>query len=171
MRLASVRCVTLVVKTPVTRLTNYSAKLQASHVPDDKPGYFLRAFLGAARVLVAGVAMLKSSSFLPDFSAAASHRGFSPRPAQVSVGFSGLRYFGATAPRAPPRPPFALNPLVANRSSLPSWAWRVRRSSRALVLRAASTCSLSFDSLSIDIDLRFIGDFMGNHCQCCAQSI
>src|SRR6202011_3829646 len=51
--------------------------------------------------------MTKSSSFLPDLSAAASHRGFSPRPAQVSLGFSGLRYFGATFPLAPrPKAPF-----------------------------------------------------------------
>jgi hypothetical protein len=105
--------------------------------------------------------MLKSSSFLPDFSAATSHRGFSPRPAQVSVGFSGLRYFGATAPRGPPRPPLARDPSVVRRSSLPSWSCIARRSSMTLVLRAASTCSLSFDNLSIDIDLRFIGGFMG----------
>src|SRR5262249_27919961 len=55
------------------------------------------------------------------------------------------------------------------RSRLPSWAWRVRRSSVTLVLRAASTCSLSFNSLSIDIDLRFIGVFMGVYCPCCAS--
>jgi hypothetical protein len=135
--------------------------------PDDKRGYFRRTFLGAARPLFPGAAMLKSSSFLPDFSAAASQRGFSPRPAQVSLGFSGLRYFGATEPRAPPRPPLAPDRLVASRSSLSSCSWTARRSSTTLLLRAASTCSLSFDSLSIGIDLRF----MAVHFRCCARSI
>src|SRR5258706_14150287 len=83
------------------------------------PTYFRRAFFGAARPLFTGTVILKSSSFLPDFNAAASHRGFSPRPAHVSVGFAGLRYFGATGPRMPPRPPIARDP-VARRSSLPS---------------------------------------------------
>ena len=39
----------------------------------------------------------KSSIRLPDFSSAASQRGFLPRPAQVSDGRSGFRYFGTTA--------------------------------------------------------------------------
>jgi hypothetical protein len=65
---------------------------------------------------------LKSSSFLPVFSAAASHRGFSPRPAHVSVGLSGLRYLGATAPRRPPRTPLPRAPLAARRSNLLSWS-------------------------------------------------
>ena len=82
--------------------------------------------------------MIKSSSFLPDLIAAVSHRGFSPRAAHVSAGFSGLRYFGATAPRAPPRPALARNPFVASRSNLPSWSWTDRRSSMTLVLRATS---------------------------------
>jgi hypothetical protein len=38
----------------------------------------------------ADVAMAKCSNFLPDLSAAMSHRRFSPRPAHVSLGFSGL---------------------------------------------------------------------------------
>src|SRR5262250_1855704 len=63
--------------------------------------------------------MIKSSSFLPDLSAAASHRGFSPRPAHVSMGFSGLRYFGATFPLAPrPTAPFARPLLASTRDSL-----------------------------------------------------
>ena len=63
---------------------------------------FGRAFLAA---VLAEAAMAKCSSFLPALSAAASHRGFSPRPAHVSDGFSGLRYFGAIfPPRAPGRP-------------------------------------------------------------------
>jgi len=38
----------------------------------------------------------KSSSFFPDRSCAASQRGCFPRPAHVSCGCSGLRYFGNT---------------------------------------------------------------------------
>jgi hypothetical protein len=52
-------------------------------------------------VFLAG-ATLKSFSFPPALRAAVTHRGFNPRPAQVSAGFSGLRYFGSTLPRAPP---------------------------------------------------------------------
>jgi hypothetical protein len=68
--------------------------------------FTLRTFLGAFFVVCA---MLKCSSFLPALIAAASQSGFSPRPAQVSLGFSGLRYFGATGPRAP-----SLSPLERN---------------------------------------------------------
>jgi hypothetical protein len=50
--------------------------------------YFRRAFFGAARPLFTGAVILKSSSFLPVFSAAASHRGLSPRPAHVSAGLT-----------------------------------------------------------------------------------
>src|SRR5438034_1080216 len=83
------------------------------------PTYFRRPFFGAAgRPLFTGAVILKCSSFLPVFSAAASHRGFSPRPAHVSAGFSGLRYFGATGPRAPPRPPLPRDPPAATRSNL-----------------------------------------------------
>src|ERR1700693_4138151 len=66
-------------------------------------GYFLADFF-ALRIFMppfafdaAAPAIRKSSGFLPDLIAAASHRGFNPRPAQVSPGFSGLRYLGATA--------------------------------------------------------------------------
>jgi hypothetical protein len=121
-----------------------------------EPSYFFRAFLGA-RAFLPGAAMLKSSSFLPEFSAAASHRGFSPRPAHVSAGFAGLRYFGATGPRVPPRIPFKRNPLVVRRDSFVSWSCTARRSSIIFELRTASTWSLSFDNLPIDIDLRFMG--------------
>jgi hypothetical protein len=61
-------------------------------------GYFFADFLALRVVLppfaldAAAPAMRKSSAFLPDLIAAVSQRGFNPRPAQVSVGFSGLRY-------------------------------------------------------------------------------
>ena len=42
----------------------------------------------------ADFSMRKSSSFLPSFNAAASHRGWAPRPAQVSP--PGPRYFAGT---------------------------------------------------------------------------
>jgi hypothetical protein len=58
----------------------------------------LRVFLATFFLLAPWAAMLKYSSFLPAFIAAVSHLGLSPRPAQVSPGFSGLRYFGATVP-------------------------------------------------------------------------
>ena len=50
-------------------------------------------------LLIAYAACLirKSSIRLPDFNCAASQRGFLPRPAQVSDGRSGFRYFGTTA--------------------------------------------------------------------------
>lgn len=87
--------------------------------PVRKPNYFLRDFLATARTFLPLPLMLKSSSFLPCLSAAASQRGFRPRPAQVSAGFSGLRYFGGTAPLGPPRTP--LRPDPERCESLPSW--------------------------------------------------
>src|SRR5206468_5729335 len=48
-------------------------------------------------ITYAACLILKSSIRLPDFSCAASQRGFLPRPAQVSDGRSGFRYFGTTA--------------------------------------------------------------------------
>src|SRR6266403_5851860 len=86
------------------------------------PTYFRRAFFGAARPLFTGAVILKSSSFLPVFSAAASHRGLSPRPAHVSAGLSGLRYLGGTAPRTPPRTPLPRGPPAPRRSNLLSWS-------------------------------------------------
>jgi hypothetical protein len=50
-------------------------------------------------------AIKKSSCFFPDLIAVVNHRGFNPRPAQVSLAFFGLRYLGATDdPFTPPRP-------------------------------------------------------------------
>src|SRR5262249_46646416 len=114
----------------------------------------LRTFLGVFFVACFAVcAMLKCSSFLPPLIAATSQRGFSPRPAQVSLGFSGLRYFGATGPRTPS--PLERDWEVENRESLARVACKVRRWSATLVRRMVSTWSLSVDSLSIDIDFRF----------------
>ena len=48
------------------------------------------------------LATAKSPSFfLPPLSAATSHRGLLPLPAQVSLGFAGLRNFGVKARRLP----------------------------------------------------------------------
>src|SRR5260221_10373559 len=117
----------------------------------------LRTFLGAFFVACfAFCAMLKCSSFLPALIAAASQRGVSPRPAQVSLGFSGLRYFGATGPRTPS--PLERNWEVESRESFVISASRVRRSFATLLCRAVPTWSLSFVSLSMDIDFRFISD-------------
>src|SRR5467141_1790978 len=49
----------------------------------------------------------KSSADFPPLIAAVNHFGLNPRPAQVSSGFCGLRYFGATGPLSPnPEPLF-----------------------------------------------------------------
>jgi hypothetical protein len=94
----------------------------ALHGDDNfSPTYFGRAFFRYRPAPFSGAAILKSSSFLPVFNAAASHRGFSPRPAHVSSGLSGLRYFGATAPRRAPRTPLPRDPF-ARRSNLLSWS-------------------------------------------------
>jgi hypothetical protein len=137
---------------------NLERILVADWISSAGPSYFLRVFFGTW-TFVPRAAMLKCSSFLPDFSAAASHRGFSPRPAHVSAGFAGLRYFGATGPRTPP--PFERNPFVERRSNLPSWPRTARRASITLELMTASISLLSFDSLSIDIDFRFMTSTTG----------
>src|SRR5450432_2934462 len=94
-------------------------------------------------------AMAKSSIFLPDLIAAASQRGFNPRPAQVSAEFSGLQYLGATEPYLT-RPPvgFFPCPYPPSFDSSPSRAWRC---SDTLTASIASTSPFSFTSLSIDI--------------------
>jgi hypothetical protein len=53
------------------------------------------AFLRPLAFDSADSVMRKSSIFFPALIAAVSHRGFNPRPAQVSLGSSGLRYLGA----------------------------------------------------------------------------
>src|SRR6266436_9729165 len=114
-------------------------------------------FTGFAAASLPVPPILKSSSFLPDLSAAASHRGFSPRPAQVSLGFSGLRYFGATFPLAPrPKADFDRPPPDSKRVSLASSDSRVRRSSETLAPKTASILPRRPTSASIDIDFKFI---------------
>jgi hypothetical protein len=74
----------------------------------------LRAFLRPfALDEVVTPAIAKSSMFFPDLMAAVSQRGFKPRPAHVSAGFSGLRYLGATEPLAPPRPNASYKAIAA----------------------------------------------------------
>jgi hypothetical protein len=68
---------------------------------DPLDGYFLLRALPRAPFDL-GAEIAKSSILPPPLSAAASQRGLSPLPAQVSEGFSGLRYFAATGP--PRRP-------------------------------------------------------------------
>jgi hypothetical protein len=64
-----------------------------------------RVFLVLAAEALSAPGIKKSSCFLPPLIAAVSQRGLRPRPAQVSAGFSGLRYLGATGPnRRQPRP-------------------------------------------------------------------
>jgi len=54
----------------------------------------------------------KSSADFPPLIAAANHFGLNPRPAQVSSGFCGLRYFGGTGPLTPNPEPLVPGILV-----------------------------------------------------------
>src|ERR1700732_1495934 len=102
------------------------------------------------------LAMRKSSIFLPDLIAAANHRGFKPRPAQVSAGLSGLRYFAATLPRAPhPKAAFARAPPWT-RVSFASSDSTVRRCAMTLALSAEATRFRRSIRRSTDIDFKFI---------------
>jgi len=79
----------------------------------------------------------KSSADLPPLIAAVNHFGLNPRPAQVSSGFCGLRYFGGTGPLSPnPEPTFRKVLLPCNRLSFPSSDLIARR--RSIILRARS---------------------------------
>jgi hypothetical protein len=70
----------------------------------------------------------KSSADFPPLIAAVNHFGLNPRPAQVSSGFCGLRYFGATGPLTPnPEPLFRGALAPCNRASLASSDSSVRR--------------------------------------------
>jgi hypothetical protein len=61
----------------------------------------LRAFLPFTDAFAPAPSIAKSSIFLPSLMAAASQRSFNPRPAQVSEGLSGLRYFALGAALLP----------------------------------------------------------------------
>jgi hypothetical protein len=123
-------------------------------------GYLFADFLALRVVLppfaldAAAPAIRKSSAFLPDLIAAVSQRGFNPRPAQVSVGFSGLRYLGATAPYT--RATFEVDFPPSKRPSFESSDSSVRRCSTTLEESIASTCPFSATSFSIDIDFNAI---------------
>ena len=66
-----------------------------------------------------GPAIRKSSTSCAAFSAETSQRGLRPRPAHVSLGFSRLRYFGATGPYPVPSAR-TLPPELPKRESFPS---------------------------------------------------
>jgi hypothetical protein len=87
-------------------------------------------------------AMRKSSCFFPDFMAAVNHRGFNPRPAQVSVAFSGLRYLGATAdPFSPPRPDLACQSFLRTRLTLCATLTLNGRPSGAIITGRRGRCA------------------------------
>src|SRR5262249_44746076 len=81
---------------PLGRRCTYSAR-----------GLHLRAVRAFLRPFTFGEgltpAIRKSSGFFPVLIAAVSHRGFNPRPAHVSLGFSGLRYLSTMSPLTPAR--------------------------------------------------------------------
>src|SRR5271167_3884581 len=113
---------------------------------------FLRGFLASFPL----PEIAKSSIFFPDLIAAASQRGFSPRPAHVSAGFSGLRYFGATFPLTPRPMDFERVPPDSNRLSFASSVSSARRSSDTFDASSASMRPFSPTSASIVIDFKFI---------------
>jgi hypothetical protein len=70
----------------------------------------------------------KSSADFPPLIAAVNHFGLNPRPAQVSSGFCGLRYFGGTGPLTPnPEPLFRSVLAPCNRLSFASSDSSARR--------------------------------------------
>jgi hypothetical protein len=77
----------------------------------------LRALFGLVAFLDGTAPRIrKSSADLPPLIAAVNHFGLNPRPAHVSSGFCGLRYFGGTGPLTP-------NPEPAFRGVLPWNRW------------------------------------------------
>jgi hypothetical protein len=99
---------------------------------------------------LAALSIAKYSRFLPFLISAAIQRGIAPRPAQVSDGFFGFRYLGATfrpfvlLTRLPVVPDHVLSPKAAR--SFFNWA--------AFLERALPILSRSFNSASTDIDAR-----------------
>ena len=133
---------------------------------------FLRGVTFGGGVTTLGIK--KSSTFFPIFIAADSHRGLSPRPAQVSLGFSGLRYFGATGALAPRREPdFEPADPAWKRVSFDSSASKARRWSVTLAPKVSLTCSRRATSWSIDIDFKFMllrSIHGGRLARCCTGS-
>src|SRR5260370_28193651 len=67
----------------------------------------LRALFGLVAFFDATAPRIrKSSANFPPLIAAVNHFGLNPRPAPLSSGFCGLRYFGATGPLSPNAQPF-----------------------------------------------------------------
>src|SRR5260370_18180392 len=82
----------------------------------------------------------KSSADLPPLIAAVNHFGLNPRPAQVSSGFCGVRYFGGTGPLSPnPEAAFRCVLAPCNRLSFASSGSSGRRCSVTLLSSAPST--------------------------------
>jgi hypothetical protein len=129
-----------------SRIGKGLGRTEARGPPGTEPpsAYFLdlrtfRVFLVglAADAFATAPGIKKSSSFLPDLMAAASHLGLRPRPARVSAGFSGLRYLGATEPIRSVRPNLeAFPPLVKPAGDGRQLCWPTVygwRSGRALI--------------------------------------
>src|SRR5262249_19143984 len=95
----------------------------------------------------------KSSRRPPRLSSAASQRGGRPRPVQGSLGFSGLRDFGATRPRGPLPPIFGGLPRTERFFSLDSSSLRAPA---ILAFSSASTLSRSSIRRSRLIDFNCI---------------
>src|SRR6266566_6264255 len=89
----------------------------------------LRALFGLLAFFEATAPRIrKSSADFPPLIAAVNHFGLNPRPAQVSSGFSGLRYFGGTGPLSPnPEPLFRSVLATCSRVSFSSSDSIVRR--------------------------------------------
>jgi hypothetical protein len=101
-------------------------------------------------------AMRNSSSLWPDWSAATNHLGRLPRPDHVSVGTSGLRYFGRTFGYLRRRRlPLAVSFISLVRCFGFSWARRFSSSSFSAVILSerilvSRSCKSQSSSKSID---------------------
>src|SRR6266436_356997 len=131
------------------RVANGGPSLLPPYIPIEKSqsvgGRRNKRHLRALRALFGLVAFFdgtaprtrKSSADFPPLIAAVNHFGLNPRPAQVSSGFCGLRYFGATGPLSPNPEPFLRGVFAPwNRLSFASSDSRARRWSITLLARA-----------------------------------